>query len=36
MRFYITEFLKSPAGTPEKSCNDDMILFMFHMNAAIK
>jgi len=28
--------LNSQAGTPKKSCNDDMILFIFHINANIK
>jgi hypothetical protein len=26
----------SPEGTPKKSCNDDMILSVFHMNADLK
>jgi hypothetical protein len=24
-----------PEGTPKKSCNDDMILFIFHINASL-
>jgi len=26
----------SPTGTPKKSCNDDMILFFFHVTEVLK
>jgi hypothetical protein len=31
-RVFTPALPNSPEGTPKKSCNDDMILFIFHMN----